>query len=135
MDLQIGKEATRSKVITIDDIKKYAEITGDYNPLHFDLDFAKNTKFGDIVVQGGITSGLLNALVAMEMPGPGSVFLNQNLQYSAPVYVGDIITAIGKITKLHETKPVTTLNVEIRNQKDEVVLSGVCVCYTFSGKV
>ena len=132
MKLEVGMKATQTKTVTIEDIKKYAEITGDYNPLHFDSDFASKTKFGKLVAQGGITSGLLNALVAMKLPGPGTVFLNQQLQYTAPVFIGDTITASAEIIKLHPTKPVTTINVEIKKESDgESVLQGECVCYTF----
>ncbi|MHA2031489.1 MAG: MaoC family dehydratase [Candidatus Kariarchaeaceae archaeon] len=132
MDLEIGQKVSRTKLVTIEDIKKYAEITGDYNPLHFNEEFAKQTKFGRLVAQGGITSGLLNALVAMDMPGAGSVFLNQQLQYTAPVYIGDTLIAEAEVIKIHETKPVTTLKVKITNENGDVVLYGECVCYTFN---
>ncbi|MHA2172452.1 MAG: MaoC family dehydratase [Candidatus Kariarchaeaceae archaeon] len=132
MKLEVGMKATFTKTVTSEDIQKYAEITGDYNPLHFDSDFARKTKFGKLVAQGGITSGMLNALVAMKLPGPGTVFLNQQLQYTAPVFIGDTITASGEIIKLHPTKPVTTINVKIIKESDgESVLQGECVCYTF----
>ncbi len=76
MDLTVGQKASRSLTLTAEHVEKYAEITGDYNPLHFDAAFAAGTKFGKLVVQGGLTTGILNALVAMDMPGPGTVFLS-----------------------------------------------------------
>ena len=76
MDLTVGQKASRSLTLTAEHVQKYAEITGDYNPLHFDEAFAAGTKFGKLVVQGGLTTGILNALVAMDMPGPGTVFLS-----------------------------------------------------------
>ena len=76
MNLTVGQKASRSLTLTAEHVEKYAEITGDYNPLHFDEAFAAGTKFGKLVVQGGLTTGILNALVAMDMPGPGTVFLS-----------------------------------------------------------
>ena len=110
----------------------YAMLTGDYNPLHFDEEFAANTQFKKLVVQGGLTTGLLHALVAMDMPGPGTVFLNQNWQFTAPVFIGDTITAEAEVLKVHATKPVTTLKVNVTRQTGETVLEGEAVCYTFS---
>ncbi len=78
MQLNIGLKATRSKTVTMDDVKIFADLTGDFNPLHFDESFAAKTKFKRLIVQGGLTTGLVHALVAMDMPGPGTVFLNQN---------------------------------------------------------
>ncbi len=132
-NLQVGQKATRTLTITEDHVKKYAEISGDYNPLHFDKDFVKQTKFDRLVVQGGLTTGLLHALVAMDMPGPGTVFLSQNWKFTAPVYIGDTISAEAEILKIHETKPVTHLSVVIAREGGEVVLEGEAWCYTFSG--
>ena len=75
MELKVGQKATHSNTLNFDNVKTYAEITGDYNPLHFDEGFAGKTKFKALVVQGGLTSGILNALVAMDMPRPGTVFM------------------------------------------------------------
>ncbi len=87
MNLQVGDTATRSLTITADAVKAFAELTGDYNPLHFDEDFAAQTKFGRLVVQGGLTTGLLHALVAMDMPGPGTVFFESELEvYCTGIY-------------------------------------------------
>ena len=83
MDLRVGQTATRSITLTEEHVKNFAEISGDYNPLHFDETFAAQTKFGRLVVQGGLTTGLLHALVAMDMPGPGTVFLSQNWKFTA----------------------------------------------------
>ena len=130
MKLEIGQKATRSLKVTQDKIKAYAEITGDYNPLHFDEKFASKTKFGKLVSQGGLTSGILNAIVAMDLPGPGTVFLHQDLQYTAPVHIGDTITGEVEVYELHETKPVTKIKVKVVNQNQKVVLEGTCVCYT-----
>lgn len=115
MNLEVGQKANRSMTLTAEHVKAYAEITGDYNPLHFEEDFAANTKFGRLVVQGGLTTGLLHALVAMDMPGAGTVFLNQNWQFTAPVFIGDTITAEAEVLKVHEKKPVSQLRFTITN--------------------
>jgi acyl dehydratase len=132
MDLRVGQKASRSVTFNEEHVKAYAEITGDYNPLHFDESFVTNTRFERLVVQGGLTTGLLHALVAMDMPGPGTVFLNQSWQFTAPVFIGDTITAEVEVMSVHETKPVTQLKVIIRSQSGEKVLDGEAWCYTFS---
>ena len=129
--IKVGQKATRSIILTTDHVKAYAEISGDYNPLHFNEDFARKTKFGKLVVQGGLTTGLLHALVAMDIPGPGTVFLSQNWKFTAPVFIGDTITAEAEILSVHDSKPVTQLAVRIKRQNGETVLEGEAWCYTF----
>jgi len=131
MEIFIGQKTTRSITLTKDHVKKYAALSGDYNPLHFNESFAANTKFKKLVVQGGLTTGLLHALVAMDMPGPGTVFLSQNWKFTAPVFIGDTITAQAEIMSIHDSKPVTQLNIKIIRQDEEVVLEGEAWCYTF----
>jgi acyl dehydratase len=131
-NLSIGQVAKRSITLTEQHVKTYAELSGDYNPLHFDEDFARKTKFGKLVVQGGLTTGLLHALVAMDMPGPGTVFLSQNWKFIAPVFIDDTITAKAEILSMHESKPVTQLAITIERQDGEVVLEGEAWCYTFA---
>jgi acyl dehydratase len=131
-NLKIGQKATRSLTLTADHVKTYASLSGDYNPLHFDEGFASRTKFKRLVVQGGLTTGLLHALVAMDMPGPGTVFLSQNWKFTAPVFIGDTITAEAEIMSLHDSKPVTQLAIKITRQNGEMVLEGEAWCYTFS---
>jgi acyl dehydratase len=130
--VQVGQRATRSLTLTTDHVRKYSEISGDYNPLHYDEAFAAQTKFGRLVVQGGLTTGLLHALVAMDMPGPGTVFLSQNWKFTAPVFIGDTITAEAEVTSVHATKPVTGLQIRVSRQTGETVLEGEAWCYTFA---
>jgi len=85
-------------------------------------------------VQGGLTTGLLHALVAMDMPGPGTVFLSQNWKFTAPVFIGDTITAEAEVLSVHESKPVTQLKIEVKRKDGEIVLVGEAWCYTFSGE-
>lgn len=129
LDLRVGQTATRSNTITAAHVEQYAAMTGDRNPLHFDEAFAARTPFGRLVVHGGLTSGILNALVAEDMPGPGTVFISMNLEFIKPVFVGDTITARAEVVEVHATKPVCTLAVTIVRQDGETVLTGRTVCY------
>ena len=124
MDLAVGQKASRSLTLTAEHVEKYAEITGDYNPLHFDAAFAAGTKFGKLVVQGGLTTGILNALVAMDMPGPGTVFLSHDFKFVAPVFIGDIITGEADVPSVHASKPVTQLKIAITRQTGETRARG-----------
>ncbi|HET8630322.1 MAG TPA: MaoC family dehydratase [Thermomicrobiales bacterium] len=130
LGLRVGQRATWTKTVTTEDIELYARITGDRNPLHFDEAFAAGTRFGRLVAQGGITAGLLNALVAMELPGPGTVFMSQTLRYTAPVFIGDTLTAEAEVLSLKPDKPVSQLRVTIRRQDGQAVLDGEVWCYT-----
>jgi acyl dehydratase len=130
--VSVGQTATRRLTLTAEHVRKYSEISGDYNPLHYDEAFAARTKFGRLVVQGGLTTGLLHALVATDLPGPGTVFLSQDWRFTAPVFIGDTITAHAEITFAHATKPVTKLKITVTRQDGEVVLEGEAACYTFA---
>jgi acyl dehydratase len=134
MDLKPGMRAQRTMTVTHEHVRTYADLTGDFNPLHFDQAFAAATRFGTLVAQGGITTGLLHALVAMDLPGPGSVFLSQDFRFTAPVRIGDTITAEAEVKSVHERKPVTQLSVRIVRQDGEVVLEGEAWCYTLSAE-
>src|SRR5678810_1123066 len=111
--LAVGQCASRRLTLTAAHVRAFAEMSGDYNPLHFDEGFATKTKFGRLVVQGGLTTGLLHALVAMDMPGPGSVFLSQDWKFTAPVYIGDTIAADAEVLSVHPSVPVTDLRVRV----------------------
>jgi acyl dehydratase len=130
-NVTVGQRAERQLTLTAAHVKTFAELTGDYNPLHFDEAFVSGTKFGRLVVQGGLTTGLLHALVAMDMPGPGTVFLSQNWKFTAPVYIDDTITAAAEVLSVHATKPVTQLAIRVTRQTGDVVLEGEAWCYTF----
>jgi len=131
LDLDLGRTATRSKQVTTDHVRKYAEISGDRNPLHFDEAFVARTSFGRLVAHGGITTGILHALVAEDMPGPGTVFLSQDWKFTAPVFIGDTITAVAEVVGLHDAKPVCELAVRVDRDDGETVLSGKAWCYRF----
>jgi acyl dehydratase len=125
-----GATASRSRTFTAEDVELFARISGDRNPLHFDPAFAARTRFGRLVVQGGLTSGLFNALVAMDLPGPGSVFLHQEWDYPAPVYVGDTVTAEAEVIAARADKPITRLRCVARTADGTEVLRGECLVYT-----
>jgi acyl dehydratase len=126
----IGARATRTRKITADDVVAFAGISGDHNPLHFDAAFAASTRVGRLVVQGGLTTALFNALVAMDLPGPGSVFLHQEWDYPAPVYIGDTVTAEAVVIEARADKPITRLRCVARRQDGVEVLRGECLVYT-----
>jgi len=130
LGLRVGQRARRTQTVTPHEVELYAQITGDRNPLHFDADFAARTRFGRLVAQGGIASGMLNALVAMDIPGPGTVFLSQTLTYKAPTYLGDTLTAEIEVLSLKPDKPVCQLRATITNQAGAVLLEGECWTYT-----
>ena len=126
----IGARATWTRTITADDVEAFARISGDRNPLHFDAGFAAATRVGRLVVQGGLTTGLFNALVAMELPGPGSVFLHQEWDYPAAVFIGDTVTAEAEVIEARADKPITRLRCVARRQDGVEVLRGECLVYT-----
>ena len=127
---KVGQKAQRSREVTNRDIELFTEISGDRNPLHYDEEVAKATRFGGIVVQGGVTSAILNAVVAEDLPGPGTVFLQVNWSFKAPVRPGDTITGEVEVTKVREDKPITELLTRVLLSDGSVVLEGNAVCYT-----
>lgn len=129
---QVGAVAERSRTIGARDIELFTEISGDRNPLHYDLEAVKATRFGEIVVQGGVTSAILNAVVAEDLPGPGTVFLQVNWAFKAPARPGDTITGRVELTSVRSDKPITELKTTVTRQDGVVVLDGTAVCYTFA---
>jgi acyl dehydratase len=127
-----GARASLTRTFSAEDVELFARISGDRNPLHFDEAFANGTRLGRLVVQGGLTTGLFNALVAMQLPGPGSVFLHQEWDYPAPVFIGDTVTAEVEVVEARVDKPITRLRCVARRQDDAEVLRGECLVYTFA---
>jgi acyl dehydratase len=127
---EIGATARRTRTVTARDIELFTEITGDRNPLHYDADAAGGTRFGGLIVQGGVTSGLLNAVVAEDLPGPGSVFLEVSWRFLAPVRPGDEITAEVEVLEAREDKPITKLRTTITNGDGVTVLDGHAVVWS-----
>ena len=129
MQLAVGQTASREMKVTDDMVRRYAEITGDYNPLHFDNEFTTQTRFGRLMAQGGITTGLLHAMVAMDMPGPGTVFMSQKWDFPRPVYIGDTIRATGTVKSVHPSRPIADIEFTVTNQDGENVLEGEATVY------
>ena len=126
----VGDKASRTRRVRPEDIELFTEMTGDRNPLHYDADAAARSRFGGIIVQGGVTSGLLNAVVAEDLPGPGSVFLHVDWSFKSPVAPGDEITAEVEVLEAREDKPITKLRTTISNQEGAVVLDGTALVWT-----
>lgn len=126
----VGTRASWTRTLTSEDVELYARITGDRNPLHFDEAFAAGTRAGRLIVHGGLTAGLFNALVAMELPGPGSVFLHQEWDYPAPAHVGDTVIAEAEVVEARADKPITRLRCVARLEDGTEVLRGECLVYT-----
>jgi len=129
---RVGQKAERSRTVEPGDIELFTRISGDRNPLHYDEAAAKASRFGEIVVQGGITSAILNAVVAEDLPGPGTVFLQVDWKFVAPVRPGDTITGVVEVVEVREDKPITRLKTSVRRQDGVVVLEGTAVCYTMA---
>ena len=126
----VGQVAERCRKVTERDIALFTEISGDRNPLHYDAAAARASRFGEIVVQGGITSAILNAVVAEDLPGPGTVFLEVHWRFKAPVRPGDSITGRVEVKEVREDKPITKLDTRVTRDDGTVVLEGDAVCYT-----
>ena len=126
----MGQKAERSRLVQSGDIRLFTEISGDRNPLHYDEAAARASRFGEIVVQGGVTSAILNAVVAEDLPGPGTVFLSVAWSFKAPVRPGDRITGAVEIVTVRTDKPITTLKTTVTRHDGVVALEGTAVCYT-----
>ena len=127
---RVGDKARRTRTVTARDIELFTEITGDRNPLHCDEVRAAASRFGGIIVQGGVTTGLLNAVVAEDLPGPGSVFLHVDWDFRAPVRPGDEITAEVEVLEARQDKPITKLRTTITREDGTVVLDGQALVWT-----
>jgi acyl dehydratase len=126
----LGAVAERSRTTAMRDVEMFSAMTGDMNPLHYDAALAERSPFGGLIVQGGVTSGLLNAAVAEDLPGPGTVFLGVEWRFVKAVLVGETITARVEVTAVRDDKPICTLATSVRNGKGEVCLTGTAVTYT-----
>ncbi len=125
----VGSTARRSRTVTSEDIVRFTDTTGDRNPLHYDEQLATSSRFGGIIVQGGVTSGLLKAIVAEDLPGPGAVFLHVEWSFTSPVRPGDTITAEVEVLERRDDKPIGTLRTTITNDNGTTVLDGKAIVY------
>ena len=122
-----GNKASRTQTISDEMIRSFADLTGDTNPVHLDDVYASTTRFGRRIAHGMIAAGLISATLANDLPGPGTVYLSQSLQFKAPVYPGDTITATVEVKSTRPDKPIVTLSTICTNQEKKVVLEGEAV--------
>jgi len=125
--IKVGDSASLTKTFSDQDVRSFAEMSGDKNPVHLDDEFAAQTQFKKRLVHGILTAGLISAVLGTELPGPGSIYLSQSINFRAPVFIGDTITATATVVKMREGKPIVTLETVCKNQDEVVVLKGEAV--------
>jgi 3-hydroxybutyryl-CoA dehydratase len=126
-ELKVGDQSEMTKTFSHQDVVDFARISGDYNPIHLDEEFASRTRFGRCIAHGMLISGLISAVLGTQLPGHGSIFLSQKLTFRAPVFIGDSITAVVEIISLREDKRIVTLKTTCKNQSGQVVIDGEAV--------
>lgn len=127
---QVGERAERSRLVEAADIERFTALSGDRNPLHYDAAAAARSRFGEIIVQGGVTTAILNAVVAEDLPGPGTVFLHVEWDFRAPVRPGDTITGAVEVLEVRDDKPITRLATTVTRGDGVVAVEGTALCYT-----
>ena len=123
-ELTIGQTASYTKTVGETDIKLFAAVSGDVNPVHLDADFAAGTRFGERIAHGMLTGAYISAAIAIELPGPGTIYLSQSLRFRLPVTIGDTITVNLEITELDERRGFVTIECKVVNQHDKTVATG-----------
>jgi 3-hydroxybutyryl-CoA dehydratase len=126
-EFEVGERAQTSKEVTEEDIASFARITGDWNPVHIDPEFASKTHFKGRIAHGMLSAGLISAVVGTKLPGPGCIYLSQNLRFVRPVRIGDTLTAEVEVTDWNPTKRIIHLNTRCFNQAGEDVVTGEAV--------
>jgi 3-hydroxybutyryl-CoA dehydratase len=129
-DLKIGDKASLSKTISESDIYQFAGITGDFNPLHVNAEYAKKSIFSERIAHGILTAGFISSVLAMKLPGSDTIYLSQNLIFRAPVRIGDTVIAEVEIIEKRDEKKIIRLRTQVRNQRDEIVIEGDAVVMT-----
>lgn len=127
---QLNQFSERSRTTKIEDIHAFTDMTGDRNPVHYNEELAKKTPFGKLIVQGGVTTGILNACVAEDLPGPGTVFLGTSFSFKKAVGVGEEITGRVEVTDVRDDKPICQLNVSVRDSAGDICVEGTATTYT-----
>ena len=125
--IELGDRASLSKSFSAGDVRQFSEISGDRNPVHLDAAYAAKTRFGRPIAHGMLVAGLISAVLGTELPGPGSIYLSQTLQFRAPVYIDDTVTAMVEVTAIRPDKPIVSLKTVCTNQSGQVVLEGEAV--------
>lgn len=127
MSIRVGDTAELSKTITDEDVRTFADLTGDHNPVHLDEDYASQTRFKRRVAHGMLTASLISSALANKLPGEGTVYLSQSLKFVAPVYLDDTVTARVTVTDVREDKPIAMLETVCLNQRGETLVKGEAV--------
>lgn len=125
--IEVGETASFTKTITETDVILFAGSTGDMNPFHINEEYAKQARFGKRIAHGMLVTGLISAVMGMKLPGPGTIYLRQELDFRQPVYIGDTITAVAEVLHVREDKRIVTLSTNCYNQHDEIVVEGKAV--------
>ena len=127
MNLKVGDTASSTRTVTNEDIRAFAELSGDHNPIHLDDGYAATTRFGQRIAHGMFGASLISAVIGNELPGTGSIYLSQTLKFLAPVYLGDTVTARVTVTKIRDDKPIVTLECVCESQRGETLIKGEAV--------
>lgn len=122
--LTLGQKATLSKTFTEADVIAFADASGDHNPVHLDEAYAQTTRFGKRIAHGMLVAGLISAVLGTQLPGPGTIYLGQELSFKAPVFLGDTVTAVIEVATVREGKPIATLTTNCYNQDGTLVIEG-----------
>jgi len=125
--LKVGDTAVHTFTVSDEIVRGFSELTGDRNPVHLDEEFAQRTRFGRRIAHGMIAASQISAAIGNILPGPGTIYLNQTLQFLAPVFIGDIVTTRVTVISIKEGKPMATLETTCENQRGDVVLKGEAV--------
>jgi acyl dehydratase len=127
---QVGQTAQRSRLVSSEDIQLFNQISGDINPLHDDETVAKASPFGEIIVQSGVSTAVFNVVLGEDLPGPGTIFLQVDWGFKAPVRPGDTITGIIEVLEVRDDKPISKLRTTVIRQDGVVAIDGTALCYT-----
>jgi 3-hydroxybutyryl-CoA dehydratase len=127
MDYKPGDTASLSRIISDSDIRAFAELSGDFNPVHLDDDFARTTRFGRRIAHGMLGASLISTVLGTKLPGQGAIYLSQTIQFLAPIFPGDTVTAKVTVTNIKEGKPILTLETVCENERGETLIKGEAV--------
>ncbi|MDO5714725.1 MAG: MaoC family dehydratase [Tissierellia bacterium] len=126
-DIKIGDTAEISKVVTDEDIRKFAEVSLDENPIHLNEEFAKNSMFKQRIAHGMLSAGLISAVIGTKLPGVNTIYMGQDLKFVAPVFIGDEVTAVVEVVDKRDDKHIVTLKTTVKNQDGKEVITGQAV--------
>ena len=123
-NLKIGDKASRSKIFTEEDVKRFAEVSTDKNPIHLDEEYAKNTIFKQRIVHGMLVGSLFSGILGCDLPGEGTIYMGQTLSFKAPVPLNEKVTATVELTNIREDKPIATFKTVCVDSKGKIVIEG-----------